>query len=100
MTTFEQTLIDEIQKLRTRAQSCTDWTDFRIDIEVRGRVHSGQLKIEFSIGSEYGDTGSAKGSNLDNALEEYVRRMNWNKRNQPLMIGYDEAKEENDDIPF
>ncbi len=97
---FEKLLIQEVTELRTLAQKSDEWTEFRIDIEVRGRVHSGELLIEFSIGEGYGDS-AAKGKSLRAALQEFVRRKDWNSKNQPLMISYTGEKEEaSDDIPF
>lgn len=100
MTDFEKLLIQEIQHLRSRAQEHTIWTYFRVDIEVNGHVHEGELRIEFSVGDSYG-TGAAKGNSLRAAQEEFIRRKAWDEQNRPLMLSYSGEKEKsNDDIPF
>ena len=88
MTEFEKILLDEISYLRSKAQANTAWREFAIDIEVRGRVHEGDLRIEFSVGESYGADSSAKAHSLRAALHEWTRRKSWNEANRPLMLGY------------
>jgi hypothetical protein len=95
MTEFEKLLIQEVQHLRTLAQAHTVWNDFHIDIEVRGRVHGGELKIEFTVGESYG-SGTATGNSLRAAQEEFLRRKNWDEKHRPLMISYTGEKEEDE----
>jgi hypothetical protein len=76
-------LRDELRQLDEPPSSL----DFSINID--GRVMDGDLRIEFAIGSTYSDGGQVKGGDVSRVVDEYKRRFGWDKRNQPLCIGYD-----------
>lgn len=87
MTEFEQALVKEVQRLRAIAKQNTDWAQFRVDIEISGRVHSGEINIEFGVGEGYG--AHVKANNLDASLYEFMRRKGFEVSNKPLCISYD-----------
>lgn len=78
-------LRDELKQVDDEISSL----DFEISID--GRVHDGELKIEYKLGSSYSSGGQVSGGDLPKVIAEYKRRFGWDKRNQPLMLTFDEA---------
>lgn len=58
------------------------------DISIDGRAHDGELKIKYSLGSNYGTGGLVTGGRLEPVITEYLRRFGWDSRNKPLELSY------------
>lgn len=106
MTKFDQILKEQVISIRERLAMIEEVHTMNFTIDVTGRVHDGEIKIEYQIGSPYSTGGAVKGGNIDFVLDEYMRRFGWDKRNAPLMISAVEPEtppepiHADDDIPF
>ena len=93
---LENSLIAAIVEMRAvLAEANIPYLTF--DIEVRGRVSTGELKIEFKICDEgYSNTKAACGGRLEPTLQEFIHRHGWQRANAPLMLpaGSTEAEPE------
>lgn len=50
---------------------------------------TGDVRIQYKIGTHAYDSDHAKGNRVLPTLEEYMRRHGWEQRNQPLMLTFD-----------
>lgn len=85
MTKFEEALVSEIQRIREIVKNNTDWTDFELGVTVSGRSHSGELDILFTCGGY----PRVEANSFDAAVQEYMHRKGFDKRNRPLSLSYD-----------
>jgi hypothetical protein len=83
---FEQHLVEEVKKLRSRLAS-ENISSLRLDIEIEGRVHDGELLVTFKLGEMYSG-GNASGDSLEAVLGEFLRRKRWSERHESLKISY------------
>lgn len=97
---FEGAVKREVKRVRGALQKLEELATFRMEIVARGRVHDGDVKIEFTVGREYG--GEVTGDNMQAVLEEFMRRHGWKKAHNPVAITFQEAPSntEDDEIPF
>ena len=84
---FSKALTDVLFQIRDRLQEEEIISTMRFDIEVRGRVHEGELRIEFVLGQEYASI-NARGGNLEAVIEEFIHRELFNRKHKPLMINH------------
>lgn len=95
---------DQIKSLatfiRSDLQQVESLRSFTAEITISGRVHDGEMKIQFSIGGDY-NSGAVIGGTIEAVLTEYKRRQGWSKRNAPLELSFDgETKVDDTDIQF
>lgn len=102
MTDLEQALIEEVRAIRAQFAEA-NVSDLRLDIEIDGRVLSGDLQITFRCGSDYGYEQAA-GGDLSAVVDEFLRRKGWNNRHAALCLPRCAPPAEqpplNDEIPF
>ena len=110
--TYEATIKEMAAYIRSELQQIEELPTLSFTIDISGRVHDGEIKINFALGNTYSEGGCVKGGNLDEVIREYLRRFGWDKRHQPLELSYvPEPKATditgfpikpiaNDDIPF
>lgn len=85
---FEGSIQREVKAIR-EALKVTDLSTFRVKIEAKGPLNSGEIKITYEISeSEYGGN-TVYGDNIREALSEMLRRHGWNSANAPTAISYD-----------
>lgn len=82
MTKFEQAVLDEVARVRSKLQP-HDLSHFHFEIEASGRVQDGEVKVVFSIG-EY--AGTVRANSVDGAVTEYMRRHGWEQINDGLCL--------------
>lgn len=110
MTAFRAELLSLAKYVRDSLREVGDLDSFKLEIEIEGRVHEGDIRINLALKHPYKygfDISTA--SDLDALLEEFKRRFGWVKRNAPLCLPSApqiEALPEtlptaaNEDIPF
>ena len=104
---FEAALRSKIAEIRALLQEIEILPAFRIDIEIDGRVHDGDLNVTFKI-SEGSYSDATAGGDIDAVVREFMRRFGWKARNAPLRLSYlpqletpvDDAAVVHDDISF
>ena len=77
--------------------SLADVSNFRLDIEISGRVHGGDILVTYKMGERY-SSNSPEGSRLEAVVQEFLRRRGWEARNAPLALEAPESHV-NDDLP-
>ena len=87
--TYDQMVRNLAVFLRDELRKIEEISSLDFEITIEGRVHDGELKIEYKLGSTYSDGGQVTGGDLPRVVAEYKRRFGWDKRNKPLCIGYD-----------
>ena len=90
---METTPIEEFVKslagsIRAELKGIETLPEFYFDISISGRVHTGELKIEFRLG-ENTWTNNVKGGALRPVIVEFMRRYGWDRANAPLQLTYD-----------
>lgn len=93
MSPFEQALVAEVKRLRKMAQAYDGISSLRLDIEISGRINSGDMKVEFVMSDNEYSSG-VRGISVDATFNEMVRRKGWEVNNKPLMISYVEVDAE------
>jgi hypothetical protein len=89
MSDFESALISVIQDLR-HALADQDIGSMKLEIDAIGRTLAGDLRIEFSLSTEYGLRTS--GGNLEAVVAEFIRRNTWSNCHEALCLSaLDEA---------
>jgi hypothetical protein len=83
---FETALKEIVKDMREELTSVESISSINFEIDVSGRVHDGDINIEFRIGSSYGTGGQVKGGSIAAVVSEYKRRFGWDKRNIPLCL--------------
>ena len=92
LTPIEQFVGSLAAGIREDLKHLESLSSFCFAIRVDGRVHSGDLKVEFQIG-ESSYAMDVKGGTYRAVIEEFMRRHGWDKANAPLMIGYNGESE-------
>lgn len=88
-------LKDAIAEIRKRGNEVLA-PEFRLDIEVSGRIASGEPRIAYCLNIGGGYTANMPtGARLGPVIDEAVRRYQWAKRNDPLAL-----PAPNDEISF
>lgn len=85
---YEQTIKELAAYVRAELSVINEISSLDFDIDISGRLHDGELKIKFSVGSTYSTGGKVEGGSIDAVLKEYKRRFGWDKRNQPLELSF------------
>jgi hypothetical protein len=83
MTKFEEAVIKEVKRVREQLQENENLHQFEFCITASGRIHDGEVKIEFAIG-EYSANVSA--NSVDAAVAEYQRRKGFERRHSGLVL--------------
>ncbi len=103
---FERTLLDELRSIREQLAEA-NIPVMRLDIEVSGRTHDGDLEIVFKLSKDsYNTVGHTAGGSLDAVVDEFIRRHGWSQRHAALCLPSiapapaPEHPELNDEIPF
>lgn len=81
---LERALLDAISELRSELQQNDTLHHIRFEIEASGRLHDGDIKVQFHLGEYY--TPAVTGDSLDAVLEEFARRRNWQLRHDALLL--------------
>lgn len=71
-------------------------SEFQLTITASGRIHDGDLKIEYGLANNTYGLQVVTGNRLDPTVEELIRREGWDKSHAPLQI----SQSDQDDIPF
>lgn len=87
MTLHEQ-LIQETKEMVEHIAECESVSSFRLDIEISGRVHDGDILIEYKLGQGYSDYSRVVGKALGPVVQEFLRRHGWNERHAPIAISF------------
>lgn len=83
---FEIALKEIIKDIRAELESVESISSLDFEIDVSGRVHDGEIKIEFKLGSTYSVGGQVKSGSIEAIVSEYKRRFYWDERNTPLCL--------------
>lgn len=83
---FEVALKEIVKDIRAELSTVESISSLDFDIDVSGRVHDGDINIEFRIGSSYSHGGQVKGGSITAVVSEYKRRFGWDERNTPLCL--------------
>lgn len=96
---FEGAIKREVKRIRERLKPAAELIGnaFQFEIQARGRILDGEVKLEYTIAGLYGEN-KVEGRDVNSVLEEYLRRSGWNAVNKPLEIAFDKLKEQ--EIPF
>jgi len=87
--TFEEALKLKIAEVRAQLAEYERIPCFRLDIEIDGRVHDGEIAVEFKLTKDiYSSLTSACGGDLDAVVEEFLRRNHWASINAPMQLSY------------
>lgn len=101
---YEETIKEIAAYVRAELQQVEEISSLDFSIEVDGRVHDGELKIIFKLGSTYADHGEVQGGSIEAVLREYMRRFGWDLRNKPLELSFSPepvlAVKLDEEIPF
>lgn len=91
---LEIALVEAIKSIRSHLQRCEDLRDFEMTIEASGRLHEGEVKITYNLGSYY--NSAVKGGRLEPVITEFARRHGWQKANAPVCLTFSETVERED----
>lgn len=87
---FAGALKREIKRVRRKLQRDERMSEFSIEIDVKGRVHDGDVKLTYSVcPSSWQNSDAVKGDDLDACVEELMRRRGWQSVHAPVAIGYE-----------
>lgn len=90
---FEIALKEVVKDIRQELASIESISSLNLEIAADGRVHDGDINIEFKLGSCYGNGGQVKGGSIAAVVSEYKRRFGWDERNTPLCLPSTETVE-------
>ena len=83
---FENQLKLVVREIRADLAQIESTRSLELEIVVSGRVHDGDIEIEFKLGNPYSTGGVVKGGSLDSVVQEYKRRFGWDERHTPLCL--------------
>ena len=75
-----------LSALRSRLQSLDTLSSFSFSIQASGRVHEGEIKVEFKLAPNTYHSNETCGGNFARVVTEFLRRLGWEEANQPLML--------------
>ncbi len=85
---FEKSVVELVTGIRDELKMVDDLSSFSFNIKMAGRVHSGDVKVTYSIcKSSYG--ADVDGHSIKAVIEEFKRRNGWTQLNQPLCISFE-----------
>lgn len=84
---FEAALRSKIAEIRRLLQEIETLPAFRLDIEIDGRVHDGDINVIFKL-SEGHYSSATEGGDIDATVREFARRFGWKARNAPLRLSH------------
>jgi hypothetical protein len=97
---FAAHVASEVKRVRELLKQDENMSSFCMHIEASGRVHSGEVKITFSLApATYLCSETVKGHDFDVIVAELFRRRGFNAVNAPLALTY-EGTVKTDDEPF
>lgn len=85
MDNLRHELTEAVTALRQRLADADIGSNFRLDIEVSGRIQGGEVKVAYVLGDSYSST-NARGARLGPVVTEFLRRHGWNEANTPLAL--------------
>ena len=85
MNTLHPTIVAVVKEVRQRLADADIGGQFRLDIEVSGRIQGGDVVISYTMGETYSGS-NAKGARLAPVVDEFMRRKGWDERNAPLCL--------------
>lgn len=88
MSAYENTIKEIAAYIRAELNVIEELPNLQFSVDISGRLHDGELKIKFELGSTYGEGGCVKGGSIDAVIKEYKRRFGWDQRNQPLELSF------------
>lgn len=88
---FEGALKREIKRLRERLANANIGSEFRLDIEVTGRVQEGEVKVTYKLSQGSYGQNATEGNSLAPTLDEFMRRYGWNSVNAPKAISFQDV---------
>ena len=99
---FAAIVANEVKRVRELLKQDESMSAFAMRIDAEGRVHSGEVKITFSVSpTSYIGSETVHGHDFDVIVEELRRRRGWNAVNAPLALSYDGTiKTDESDVPF
>ena len=98
---FEGALKRESKRIRKELSKVETLSEFKIDIEISGRVHDGDVKLEYALSRSAYGSGKVTGDNIQAVLDEFLRRNGWEAVHAPKAIGYEKVtSDDSDEIPF
>lgn len=83
---FETALKEAVKDIREDLAKVESISFLDLGVEISGRIHDGDINIEFKLGSSYGTGGQVKGGSIAAVVSEYKRRHGWDERNTPLCL--------------
>lgn len=95
--TYDQMVKNLANFLRDELRQLEEISSLDFEITIDGRVHDGDINIEYKLGSTYSTGGCVKGGNLPQVVDEYKRRFGWDRRNAALCIGFNGEIKQADD---
>lgn len=100
---FEGAVKREVKRIREGLKPAAEAgiissNEFTMTVKATGRVLDGEVKLIYSLSTNYYNSEAVEGNSLSEVVAEVLRRKGWQKVNKPLSISFDKAKEE--EIPF
>lgn len=96
---FEGALKREMRRVREQLQRDPALKAFKLEIVVSGRVHDGDLMLDYHLGGQYGED-IVTGNSVQPVIDEYMRRKGWNSQNAPKAIGYLKVPSDDTEVSF
>lgn len=101
---FTDAINREMKRIRKRMQKNEKMRGMYVNIQCTGRLHTGDIKIEYSVSdSEYGGE-PVKGNNLDACIAELFRRRGWQEVHAAKALAYEAIPTDDtnpvDEIPY
>jgi hypothetical protein len=99
---FAAIVANEVKRVRELLKQDESMSSFCVRIDAEGRVHSGEVKIKFTIApSSYIGSDAVNGYDFDVIIDELRRRRGFDAVNAPLALSYDGTiKTDASDVPF
>lgn len=87
---FGALVAKEVARIRELLKCDESMYNFVLRIDAEGRLHSGEVKITFTVSpTSYVNDEAVSGHNFNTIVEELLRRRGWNAVNTPLALSYD-----------
>jgi hypothetical protein len=96
---FEGAISRKVRAVRKKLRTLEAKSEFRIVVFCSGRLHDGDVKVTYEVAFDTLYGSAVKGNDLDNAIEELMRREGWQERNQPKMLTTSRIDSEDGDGP-
>lgn len=86
MKDFDNAVADFAVALRAELQKVESLSRFEFGVEISGRVHDGELKINYKCGEYSYSADKTEGGRATAVVKEFLRRKGWNEANAPLCL--------------